>query len=123
MFSAGVTAINDLVAWNLTDAGDAILLGMPIYGDFHGDLTERSGYAPISFSTLVESNLLTCRSAELLYVPMQGVDPFAPAAIEKYEASLQKAESRGINVRALWLCNPHNPLGAFASIDFDNVHC
>lgn len=49
MFSAGVTAINDLVAWNLTDAGDAILLGMPIYGDFHGDLTERSGYAPLSF--------------------------------------------------------------------------
>ncbi|MCJ1268962.1 hypothetical protein MMC22_008850 [Lobaria immixta] len=95
MFSAGVTAINDIVAWNLTDPGDGILLGMPIYGDFQGDLTARAG-------------------AEILYVPMQGVDPFSPVAIEKYEASLQKAESRGIKVRALWLCNPHNPLGEFA---------
>lgn len=64
----------------------------------------------------MESNLLTCYSAEILYVPMQGVDPFSSAAIDKYGASLQKAESRGIKVRALWLCNPHNPLGAFASI-------
>lgn len=54
---------------------------------------------------------------------MQGVDPFSPAAIEKYEASLQKAESRGVNVRALWLCHPHNPLGAFALIDLDHVLC
>ena len=45
MFSAGVTAINDLVAWILTDPGDGILLGMPIYGDFRGDLTQRAGYA------------------------------------------------------------------------------
>lgn len=44
MFSAGVTAINDMVAWNLTDPGDGILLGMPIYGDFYGDLTGRAGY-------------------------------------------------------------------------------
>lgn len=44
MFSAGVTAINDMVAWNLTDPGDGILLGMPIYGDFKGDLTQKAGY-------------------------------------------------------------------------------
>lgn len=43
-FSAGVTAINDMVAWNLTDPGDGILLGMPIYGDFKGDLTTKAGY-------------------------------------------------------------------------------
>ncbi|MCJ1469670.1 hypothetical protein MMC07_008306 [Pseudocyphellaria aurata] len=92
MFSSGVTAINDIVAWNLIDPGDGILLGMPIYGDFQGDLTARAG-------------------AELLFVPMQGVDPFSLAAIEKYEAILQKAKSRGIKARALWLCSPHNPLG------------
>lgn len=56
MFSAGVTAINDIVAWNLTDPGDGILLGMPIYGDFQGDLTARAGCASLCFSLLVKSN-------------------------------------------------------------------
>lgn len=49
MFSAGVTAINDIVAWNLTDPGDGILLGMPIYGDFQGDLATRAGCASLCF--------------------------------------------------------------------------
>lgn len=42
---------------------------------------------------------------------MEGVDYFSSGAIEKYELSMQNAEQRGIRVRVLWLCNPHNPLG------------
>jgi bifunctional pyridoxal-dependent enzyme with beta-cystathionase and maltose regulon repressor activities len=42
---------------------------------------------------------------------MEGVDPLSVAAIEKYEAALHKAERQGTRVRALLLCNPHNPLG------------
>lgn len=44
---------------------------------------------------------------------MEGVDHFSHAAVDKYAAAVRKAESHGINVRALWLCNPHNPLGIF----------
>lgn len=43
VFSSGVTAINEIVALNLTDPGEGILLGMPIYGKFSTDLTIRSG--------------------------------------------------------------------------------
>lgn len=43
---------------------------------------------------------------------MEGVDHFSHAAVDKYAAAVRKAESQGIKVRALWLCNPHNPLGS-----------
>ena len=39
------------------------------------------------------------------------VDQFAPEAAEKYEEALYSAEAQGTHVRALMLCNPHNPLG------------
>ena len=42
---------------------------------------------------------------------MEGVDLFSLAAVDKYAAAVRKAESQCIKVRALWLCNPHNPLG------------
>ncbi len=31
--------------------------------------------------------------------------------MQKYEQALQTAESDGVHIRALMLCNPHNPLG------------
>lgn len=39
------------------------------------------------------------------------VDQFSPEAALKYEQALEDAEKKGIHVRALMLCNPHNPLG------------
>jgi hypothetical protein len=33
-----------MIALNLTDEGEGILLGRPIYGSFFGDLTTRSRY-------------------------------------------------------------------------------
>lgn len=50
VFSSGVTAINEIVTWNITDPGDGILLGKPIYGDFRVDLTAKSGFV---FSMMV----------------------------------------------------------------------
>lgn len=38
-FAAGVTALNEACAINLANEGEALLLGMPIYGSFHNDLT------------------------------------------------------------------------------------
>lgn len=69
MFASGVTAINDIVAWNLIDPGDGILLGMPIYGDFHGDLTARAGYTLPCFSLLTESSLLIAVALSFLMYP------------------------------------------------------
>jgi 1-aminocyclopropane-1-carboxylate synthase len=46
-----------------------------------------------------------------IYVPFATTDQFQPAAILHYEKALQQASASGTRIRALMLCNPHNPLG------------
>lgn len=38
-------------------------------------------------------------------------DPFSLDAVQEYEKTYEEARSRGIRVKALLLCSPHNPLG------------
>ncbi|QKX61154.1 uncharacterized protein TRUGW13939_08301 [Talaromyces rugulosus] len=93
VFTSGVTSLNAISALSLTDPGDGILLGQPIYGSFNGDLC-------------VPSN------CKLVYTTFQGDDPFGPNAVARYEEAFLKArDESGISVRALLICNPHNPLG------------
>lgn len=42
--AAGVTALNETCAMLACDPGEAIMLGMPIYGSFSRDLTLKTGY-------------------------------------------------------------------------------
>lgn len=46
-----------------------------------------------------------------VFVPSNGIDQFSAEMVESYETALLKAREEGTNVRALLLCNPHNPLG------------
>ncbi|CAI7638614.1 unnamed protein product [Penicillium palitans] len=93
VFSNGVTSLNAICALSLTNAGDGILLGQPIYGSFTGDLH-------------VPSN------CQLIYTPFHGDDPFSPDAVARYEETFLKArDEAGVTIRALLICNPHNPLG------------
>ena len=46
-----------------------------------------------------------------IYADFDGVDQFSPKAAEKYEEAMLNAERNGTHVRAMMLCNPHNPLG------------
>ncbi|EHK96099.1 putative 1-aminocyclopropane-1-carboxylate synthase-like protein 2 [Glarea lozoyensis 74030] len=53
-FAPGITALNEMVAKNLADDGDAWLLGMPCYGAFNYDLKMTTGdeiYALSVFKT------------------------------------------------------------------------
>jgi histidinol-phosphate/aromatic aminotransferase/cobyric acid decarboxylase-like protein len=50
-------------------------------------------------------------SVGLLEVEFDKIDPFGLAAIEKHEEALLAARERGVRVKALLLCSPHNPLG------------
>jgi bifunctional pyridoxal-dependent enzyme with beta-cystathionase and maltose regulon repressor activities len=50
-------------------------------------------------------------SANMLYVNFQNTSPFGLEAVDAYEQKLLEARAKGINVRILLLCNPHNPLG------------
>lgn len=64
-----------------------------------------------------------------VHVSTNDIDQFTPNILPRYEAALQLAESSGIKVRALVLCNPHNPLGRCyppstltALLSFCNTH-
>ncbi|KAI0909023.1 PLP-dependent transferase [Ustulina deusta] len=93
-FAAGVTALNEacaLVTCN-PDAGDVIMIGRPVYGPFSRDLCMRTG-------------------VDLEYVSVGDTDQFTPACVAAFEAGYEAAKARGRNIRALIICNPHNPLG------------
>ncbi|GIK06663.1 hypothetical protein Aspvir_002313 [Aspergillus viridinutans] len=92
VFTNGVTSLNAICALSLTDPGDGILLGQPIYGSFNGDLRVPS-------------------SCQLIYTPFHGNDPFSPDAVARYEETFLQAREKGVTIRALLICNPHNPLG------------
>ncbi|EED13267.1 aminotransferase, classes I and II family [Talaromyces stipitatus ATCC 10500] len=93
LFTSGVTSLNSIVALTLTDPGDGILLGQPIYGAFNGDLQVPSG-------------------CQLIYTPFHEDDPFSEQAVSRYEKTfLEARDQNGVPIRALLICNPHNPLG------------
>ena len=67
-FTAGVTGLNEMVAFNLTDDGEGILLGRPIYGSFYDDLMTKSRYFHFGQTdpaelTAIDANLCTLHLA------------------------------------------------------------
>ncbi|OTB00780.1 hypothetical protein M426DRAFT_15136 [Hypoxylon sp. CI-4A] len=93
-FAAGVTALNEactLVTCN-PDNQEAILIGNPVYGVFARDLAARTG-------------------AVLAHANFGDADQFSPDCVAAYEAAFEEAKANGVTVRALVICNPHNPLG------------
>lgn len=45
------------------------------------------------------------------YVSFGDIDQFSAEAVAEYEKALLAAQERGVKIRALLLCHPHNPLG------------
>ncbi|KAM3071737.1 hypothetical protein ACMFMG_009607 [Clarireedia jacksonii] len=93
-FAAGVTSINEVCALITCDpdSGDSIMLGSPVYGVFSKDMGMRTG-------------------VKLEWVNVGHTDQFTPDCVELYEKGFEEAKARGSNVKALLICNPHNPLG------------
>ncbi|TGZ76173.1 ACC synthase [Ascodesmis nigricans] len=92
--TAGVTAMLDMLAWALTEPGEGILIGRPLYSGFLPDVVMRSEAVPV-----------------LVELEEEGIDFFGAEAVRRHETAIREAEGRGVKVRALILCNPHNPLG------------
>ncbi|BEJ15246.1 hypothetical protein CspHIS471_0410130 [Cutaneotrichosporon sp. HIS471] len=89
----GCSAVLDQLFYTLVDEGEAVLLAAPYYTGFDRDLIGRS-----------RVNL----------VPVQlpaGDDAFSPASLAHFEAKADQLAAEGITVRAVIVCNPHNPLG------------
>ncbi|PMD40867.1 putative aspartate aminotransferase [Hyaloscypha variabilis F] len=90
--ASGLTAIHAMLGYSLGDPGDAILVARPIYGRFELDFGNTAGL-------------------EIVYADVAGADPFEEEAVGAYEHALAEASSRGVNVKAVLIVNPNNPLG------------
>lgn len=42
---------------------------------------------------------------------MGDTDQFSPSCVAAFTAGFEDAKARGIRIKALMICNPHNPLG------------
>lgn len=98
MVTNGVTTGIEHLSWACANAGDAFLLGQPYYGAFVGDICLRP-------------------EVDLITVKFGDVDPLSVSAVKFYEQAVLDARKRGVTVKGLMLCNPHNPLGRCYSRD------
>ncbi|KAH7054183.1 putative 1-aminocyclopropane-1-carboxylate synthase [Macrophomina phaseolina] len=92
LVTSGVGQAVELCGFSLCDKGDGVLLARPHYGNF-----------PIDMGYRVE--------AQIIGVSFGKTDPFGLETVDTYEKALVVAQRQGIRVKALLLCNPHNPLG------------
>ncbi|KAK6007377.1 hypothetical protein QM012_004191 [Aureobasidium pullulans] len=92
VFANGITSLCESFGYAAGSSGDGILISRPSYQAFPANFGAKAG--------------LKC-----VFVPFGSTDQFSVSAIANYEKALLEARERGISVRALLLCNPHNPLG------------
>ena len=97
--TSGLTNAVESITFAVADTGDGILLARPFYGSFPHIMSERPGVRSV-------------------YVEFGQLDPFGVESMEAYEVALAGAAREDIKVRALLLCNPHNPLGRCYSQEF-----
>lgn len=76
----------------IADPGDGILLSQPHYTGFVASFGNRNG-------------------VEAVGVELEEGKEADESAIEAFERKLEESEARGCRIRAVMLCNPHNPLG------------
>ncbi|VUC33965.1 unnamed protein product, partial [Clonostachys rosea] len=91
-FAAGITSLSEISAMVLCDPGDAIMIGRPCHSGFEKDLCMRTG-------------------VNIEWVSFAGDYQFSLLEVADYDAAFEEAKARGSNIRALIICNPHNPLG------------
>lgn len=96
----GLASAIDSVFWAICNEGDGIVIPRPLYNGFKMDIEHRSG------AVIVEAG----------YEHVGGYsstnDVFDPCTTKKaFERALSIAREKGINVKAVMISNPHNPLG------------
>ncbi|EME79845.1 aminotransferase class-I, partial [Pseudocercospora fijiensis CIRAD86] len=92
----GASSSIDLVAFNLCDPGEGVIVLTPTYMMFKHDLCARTGIEFIAVSADVDDQF----SAR-----------YAPQLAKLLEGAIVESQRRGIPVKALLVCNPCNPVG------------
>jgi 1-aminocyclopropane-1-carboxylate synthase len=86
--------MHDILAWSVGDPGDGILTSRPAYGRLELDFGNKSQLKVI----YAETDVGTCFDVDV---------------IGKYEAALEQSNVAGFKIRAIFIINPHNPLGQY----------
>ncbi len=95
LMTNGCSSAIEHLSWSFLNPGEAILLSRPYYSTFIADITLRpeAVVIPVDMGRTID-------------------DPLSPGAVDQYRKAADVYESRtGKRVRAVMLCNPHNPLG------------
>ncbi|GAA5956944.1 hypothetical protein JCM21900_006714 [Sporobolomyces salmonicolor] len=89
---SGCGSVIDLLVSVLADQGDGILVSIPHYNGFTFGFSCRNG-------------------VEAVGVRLEEGKEASVEALEAYEHALRECDAKGQKIRAVMLCNPHNPLG------------
>lgn len=90
--SNSASAMHDVLAWALADSRDAFLVSRPVYGRLELDFFNRAG-------------------VRVEYADTTAENCFDEDVVGKFEAAIKDCASRGVEVKALFIINPNNPLG------------
>lgn len=97
----GVSSLIDMVAFNVCDPGEGILVPTPTYSMFDHDLRARAGLSIVHVSTP--------------HAEDQFRAGFSGKFVELLKTAYKEAARRGVRVKAILIANPSNPLGRFYS--------
>ncbi|KAJ6099738.1 hypothetical protein N7467_001273 [Penicillium canescens] len=86
------TSLGNMLGYSLAERGEGILVNRPVYGRFELDYGVEAG-------------------VEMVYADTATEEAFSPTSVDKYEQALEAARGRGMQIRAVLLVNPHNPVG------------
>lgn len=93
----GCGTVIDLLVSVIADEGDGILVSLPHYNGFVSSFGCRNGVHAVG-------------------VQLAEGKEAGPCALEAYERKLVESEKAGVPIKAIMLCNPHNPLGELLSL-------
>ena len=109
LFATGVTSLCEMLGFSVCDEGNAVLLSKPMYQAFKSDFGTKARYACQAFKEIRSADL--SGRVKCIFTDFHGIDQFTKDAVSKYEDAIMNANKGGTRVRALIVCNPHNPLG------------
>jgi aspartate/methionine/tyrosine aminotransferase len=94
------------------DPGDGVMLTKPSYIAFSEDFgLVGKCVSPSCFLFSSHFIALTKGRMKPVFVPFGDEDQFSENSVACYEKTLKEAAEQGTTIKALILCNPHNPLG------------
>lgn len=94
-----MSAVNGQLGWYLCEPGEGILIGAPYYNGFDIELRAQAQAVPVEVQF------------------RDGVHPLSVEALHDFEVALLDARKKGVEVRAMLVASPHNPLGWIISHD------